>query len=252
MASYQPTILPAPPQYGFIPGLAQGMSGAGQNYGNAYMEAMIKDKFAKKEAARKQEEMNKFKEAMQQGGFEAESYTTDAEGNLKPTWKKKESPTDIFAKDPQKAIKNAMLGVGTEDVGQTLNIPQPTPMAPDMMSKVFPTAQMTGQQYSSTGGTMDYGQTVKNALMEKFAPGYTPEQVQRDVMGLPIETPENKMQFDKALSDAMAGNITWDKVYRKFPSKSEIIDKVKMSQEMRQEDSINFQSTNRVGKYTFE
>jgi hypothetical protein len=208
MASYPIQILDAPPQYGFIPGLASGMSSAGQTFGNAYLEALIKDKFDKRNKKKTQEEMSAYTKAMQEGGYELDSSTLDEEGNIKYTFKKKETPQSSFMKDPTKAIKQAMLGVGTENVGQALNIPPQQPLSQDAMSKVFPVGQMTGRQISAQGTPINYGDTVKKALVSRFAPGYTQEQVMREVMGLPLETAQEKMQAEKKVYDpAMTAKV---------------------------------------------
>lgn len=198
MASYQPTILPAPRQYGFLEGFSEAFPGAMGSAASIYGEAAIKDKFEAKKKKRAEEEISKYGEAMKNGGYDVDSSTIDEEGNVKYTYKKKETPQETFSKDPQKAIKQAMLGVGTEDIGQVLNIPQPQAMSPENVSSQFPMAAMQGQQMGAAGGPLkSYGDTVKSALMDQYAPGYTLEQVNRDMMGLPLETPQEKLTLEQ-------------------------------------------------------
>jgi len=253
MASYQPTILPAPPQYGFLPGLASGIASGSEKFSNAYGEAAVKDIFAKKETKRKQEAMTKFQAAMQQDpSMELDQTSVDENGNLKVTFKKKKTPENVFSEDPVKAIKQAMLGVGTEDVGRTLGIQPQQPMASEKMNAYaqamgspgidmvpygmstlskpplsMPMSMITPR--NTQGGRLeDYDTTVKRSLMNQFAPGYTPEQVNRDIMGLPIETPQEKSEsdFQTMAKQAVAGQITWDYLKAQYPDKISLINKM--------------------------
>ena len=229
MASYAPQILPAPPQYGFLEGFAQGLPSGAQNASNVYGEAILKDRFAKKKKKESQAEINKYTEAMKQGGYDIDTSSVDESGNVKYTFKKKETPQDIFAKDPVKAIKQAMMGVGTEDVGRTLNIPEQVPLDPGAMSQNFPMAEMTGRKINSSGGPMlNYSDTVKKSLTDQFTPGYTPEQVSRDAMGLPIETPQEKAEggFNEMAKQAVAGQVSWDYLRAQYPHKIALINRM--------------------------
>lgn len=194
MASYQPTILPPPKQYGLIPGLAQGFSSSSGPAANAYGEAMIKDKYAQKKSKRDEEAMNKFMASMQQDpNMEIDQVSMDESGNPKYTYKRKTSASDVFSKDPVKAIKNAMLGFGTEGVGQAMGIPEQQAMTP-----ASPGSPPMSQVNTQGGEFMpNYGDVVKKSLIDQYAPGYTPEQVSRDVMGLPAETAAEKMTAEQ-------------------------------------------------------
>lgn len=203
MASYQTQILDAPPQYGFLPGLASGISGGAEKFSNIYAESMMKDMLAKQEAKRKMEAINKFQAAMQQDpNMEMDAVSMDESGSPKWTYKRKEEP---FKKDPMKAIKQAMLGFGAEDTGRAMGIQPQTPMAPDIMSQVLPISQMTGQQVSAQGTPIDYGETVKKSLMSRFAPGMESDQVMRDLMGFKAE--KEQKTFDPATTQTVRKNV---------------------------------------------
>ena len=136
--------------------------------------------------------------------MEMDQVSMDESGNPKWTYKKKKAPKDVYAEDPVKAIKNALMGVETEDTGRAMGIPQQQhmPMARETMISnaiLSPRTDTPNLPFSLTpmntqGGALeDYPTTVKNMLMKQYAPGYTPEQVNRDVMGLPTETPQEKL-----------------------------------------------------------
>src|SRR3990167_4259179 len=113
MASYPTQILDAPPQYGFLPGLASGMAGAGEKFGNLYAESMMKDMFAKRDLKKKQEAINAFQAAMKNDpSMEMDQVSMDESGNPKWTYKKKK---EIEKKIP--SLKDIMLGTEAEAYG---------------------------------------------------------------------------------------------------------------------------------------
>ena len=225
MSSYPPQILDAPQQYGFLPGLAKGAQGAT----NAYGEAMVKDVFAKKKSKRDQETYTKFQAAMQQDpNMEIDQTSMDENGQRRDTYKRKTSSSDVFAKDPVKAIKNAMLGFGTEGVGQAMGIqPQQS-----MYAQAAGAPPMS--QYNTEGGELlDYPSTVKKELGSQFFPGFSPEQVNRDVMGMPAQTEQEKQAakqktYDPELTANVKANTTTPETMQELLDQRDDYEKAKV------------------------
>lgn len=177
MASYQPTILPASDPTGFMPGLGQGL--------NSYAQAAIDRQKRKKQ----EEELNKYAQAAE---LDVDSVTIDENGELKRTYKKRKTEDDTFMKDPVKAIKQAMAGLRSpEEFGSLVGIENQTP------AMSLPTGQQ-GDIYGSP--VVDKSEAIKAALMQKFAPGKTQEQVMLDTMGLP-QNPIPEAMKDTSGSD---------------------------------------------------
>lgn len=231
MASYQTQILDAPPQYGFLPGLASGMASGGEKFSNLYAESMMKDMLAKKEAKKKQEAINAFQAAMKNdSSMEMDQVSMDESGNPKYTYKKKKTPESAYEKDPMKMIKQAMGGIlpgaQMEQLGQAQGIqpqqhmdrnyaslinqailnPAQTSIAPaprgvmDMVNlptKPVYDPQLTGPMNAQGGRFMEYPDVVRQENLKKFASGFTEEQVKRDVMGLSVETPAEKLAAEQ-------------------------------------------------------
>ena len=223
MASYQAQVLDAPPQYGFLQGLGQGIASGSEKFSNIYAESMMKDMFAKKEAKRRQEAINKFQASMQKDPtMEMDAVSMDESGNPKWTYKRKKTQQDVYKEDPSKlldAVKRTMMtGLGAEDTGPAMGIQPQQPMNPyqaamtneailsPMMQKLGPgmnipgvvsplpqpqNPQLTGPM-DPTGNPIDYPRHVQKAFQKKMGGGYNELQLMREGMGLPMETAEEK------------------------------------------------------------
>lgn len=177
MASYQPTILPAPQQYGFLPGLLQGL---GQGV-NAYAQGAYQDFFDKRQQQRQAESTNKYKAAMEQGGYDIDKIEMSADGTPKYTFKPKGAAESAAKaetmKDPAKAIKLAMAGISPANgLGDFVNIQEQEPSM----------SLATGQTGDASGApVVDQSEAIRKALLSKYAPGYTEDQIKAGVLGLP-------------------------------------------------------------------
>lgn len=180
MASYQ--VLPAVESGGgaFGEAIGEGLS--------SYATVSRKRKKKEEKEAKQEERRSAYSQVAKKSGMELSGLTYDEEGKAKYSYKKKEDPKDDILKDPAKTIKKAMLGIGDlEPVGEAFDIARPTPMAPKVAESEFPIASLTGQTPSATGGPMDYGQVVQQALKSRFAPGVDQSVISRDFLGLPQE-----------------------------------------------------------------
>lgn len=210
MASYPPTVLNAPPQYGFLEGFAGGLPAASEKFSNLYLQSMMKDMAEKKSRQQQQESLSKFQAAMKSNpDMEIDQVTMDESGIPKVTYKRKKAVESSFSKDPMKAIKNAMLGVGTEETGRALGYQPQEAMPMDksaMISQAIlsPKTGTPGLPFSLTpmnaqmGQMQAYPDIVKKGIMGDFFPGMTKEQTTRDIMGLPMETPAEKLLAEQA------------------------------------------------------
>lgn len=239
MASYQTQILDAPPQYGFLQGLGQGIASGSEKFSNIYAESMMKDMIAQKEAKRKQEAQNKFQEAMGlDPSMEKDQVSMDEYGNQKWTYKRKKTQQDVYRDDPSKlldAVKRTMMtGIGAEDTGPAMGIQPQQPMNPyqsamtneailsPMMQKMGPgmnipgvvsplpqpqNPQLTGPM-DPMGNPIDYPRHVQKAFQQKMGGGYNPVQLMREGMGLPMETATER--FQRVQTEKSAGVETID------------------------------------------
>lgn len=173
MASYQPTILPAPEQTGFWTGLNSGLRGAGSQY----IEAMLNKK---RKAAEESDAMKKFESAVNyiksSGGVPEISYSQNGGYSVKSKEKKEIGLDDI---------KKSMLGYGSKDIGQELGIPQQQPMNQDVFSKMFPVGNMVGQELNQYGQAVQpEDQYYQSQIQHKYAPGMNEGEITRDILGL--------------------------------------------------------------------
>lgn len=210
MASYQPTILDAPPQYGFLSGLARGLPAAGEKFANIYAQSMMQNMAAQKKGQQQKESFDKFQAAMSSNrDLEIDQITMDESGIPKITYKRKKTPESALSKDPVKAIRNAMLGVGTEETGKALGY-QPQQSMPmnkaGMISRAILSPQTGASDLPFSLTPMNaqmeqmqaYPDIVKKGIMGDFFPGMTKEQATRDIMGLSMETPAEKLAAQQA------------------------------------------------------
>ena len=245
MASYPTQILDAPPQYGFLQGLGQGIAGGAEKFSNIYAESMMKDMLAQKEAKRKQGAINKFQASMQQDpSMEMDAVSMDESGNPKWTYKRKKTQQDVYKEDPSKlldAVKRTMMtGLGAEDTGPAMGIQPQQPMPSETMNRYaqamgsqgidmsqygMPTLSkppvsmplsMISPKNEQGGPLLDYPTQVQDELIAKLGGGYNKMQLMREGMGLPMETAakktaasaaEKQKTFDPATTQNVQKNI---------------------------------------------
>lgn len=95
--------------------------------------------------------------------------------------------------------------------------------------------QDAGEQTTDANGNPvddnSYNNTVRNALMKKYIPGMSMDQVQRRVLGMPQEkaekSPSDSQQFTSDIQGAMNGDQTWDEVVKAHPDKVNNIMRIK-------------------------
>lgn len=178
MASYQPTILPAQESQGLLPGFMRGFD----QFSGMYTQAALGDFFDKKRAARDEEKTSKYRKALEAEGYELDNATLDGSGNQRYSYRKHE-PVENTITDPVKAIKMAMAGMGpTEGLEGYAGAPKPMMSMPD---------GNVGDIYGQS--LVNQEDTVRNGLLQKYAPGMDQGQIAMDLLGLkepkPAEIP---------------------------------------------------------------
>ena len=194
MASY-PNILPPPQTDGFLQGLGRGISQGSNAYTTAassdYFEQLKEKRKREQEQAQQKLQAEETNKAIEKSGLNPYQVSSGPSG-MTTTYRQPEP----LSKDN---INRAMAGMGGEElVGPAFNVPRPMPLPQSMAQSQFPVSSMTGQagNISQSGGSMDYGKIVQQALRQKFAPGMDDATISRDYLGLPQPeaelTPETK------------------------------------------------------------
>lgn len=248
MASYQ--VLPGTTAFQTIG------AGAGRGLGEmtgSYFDSAQKKREKEEDLARKQEQINLYSKAVQDGDMQLSKLNYDSEGKGQYTYVPRETPEPLMSKNPKEAIMRAMLGLGGEkEAGQVLGVPQPEPINPQQAQDVFPMMSMTGEtnNISKTGGPMDYGQAVQQALQSRFAPGMDTSTISRDYLGLPQPKTESESapKYEDMIRRAVSGEVPYEAVRNQFPSKykdtadiqSEFSPKIEMSPNFKEGGSSAF------------
>lgn len=247
MASYQPIVLPAPEQYGFMPNFAKSFSKSS----NDYAVAVMKDR-------QRQERMDEANKYAQAAGLQMDGFTIDNEGNVKRSYKRPETVDDTFAKDPVKAIKQAMFSdSAAESLGKTMGVAPQTALDPqsDVMQKYFPTLAMTGNRPGmgideSGKPLLLYADNVRKAVTDKYLPGYSQDQVRADMIGLPKKETQKSLpaEFTQDINDlkAMAGDDgefflnSLQKLAGKYADNPEALDRINKIATILKKTSVDY------------
>jgi hypothetical protein len=200
MASYQ--VLAAPQNIGFLTGLGRGIDeSAGK-----YADAMSKRKEAALLADQKQGNMNKFSDAMKQGGFDISGASMNADGTPSYSFKPKtvpETAAKLFSKDPIKAMRQAVMSPqAAASLGPELGVTQPPePMmteglAPNLKALLSPRQDQMFSQTESYATPEEkqgkYAEAVKSKIAETMAPGLPQDKGIRELFNVPQETAQEK------------------------------------------------------------
>ena len=181
MASYYPRILPPQQNFasGFGAGLGSGIAQGAANLSSIYAKAMQEDMLRERQPS-----PDEIMQAMKERGLEVSGASYNPEsGDVRYSYSRPQETAER-PQDKLRQIKMAMAGIiDPAEIGREMGIE-------DKYAGAEPQAQVMTDQglrgiVSAQDQPVPYGEQVQSALMDRFAPGLSKEQVMRDVMGLP-------------------------------------------------------------------